>query len=62
MCQYCNIIPAGLPGSSVQPVSSFDEEPVRGAAGGGAQPWPEDDLIEDDLEDSDEEDLFKNQN
>ena len=48
-------------------MSSFDEEPVRGAAGGGGQPWPEDDLIEDDLieddlEDSDEEDLFKNQN
>ena len=43
------------------PVTSFDEEPVVGRAGG--QPWAEDDdLIEDDLGDSDEEDPFKNQN
>ena len=43
------------------PVTSFDEEPVGGRA--GAQPWAEeDDLIEDDLGDSDEEDPFKNQN
>ena len=43
------------------PVTSFDEEPVVGRAGG--QPWAEeDDLIEDDLGDSDEEDPFNNQN
>ena len=41
-------------------MTSFDEEPVVGRAGG--QPWAEDDLIEDDLGDSDEEDPFKNQN
>ena len=42
-------------------MTSFDEEPVVGRAGG--QPLTEDDdLIEDDLGDSDEEDPFKNQN
>lgn len=60
----------GLPSKCLQnkyfllqglPVTSFDEEPVVGRAGG--QPWAEeDDLIEDDLGDSDEEDPFKNQN
>ena len=39
-------------------MTSFDEEPVVGRARG--QPWAEeDDLIEDDLGDSDEEDPFK---
>ena len=41
-------------------MTNFDEEPV-GRAGG--QTWAEEeDLIEDDLADSDEEDPFKNQN
>ena len=42
-------------------MTNFDEEPVGGRAGGGG--WPEEeDLIEDDLGDSDEEDPFKHQN